>query len=490
VSDSSALVNKLWAFCSVLRDDGVGTLDYTEQLTYLLFLKMAHERETRVLNPESIVPKECSWQLLLDTEGEELEKTYKGILETLAKQTGTLGVIFRKAQNKIQDPAKLKRLIVDLIDKENWSATGVDIKGDAYEGLLAKGAEDIKSGAGQYFTPRSLIAAMVDVIQPTAKDTVHDPACGTGGFLLEAYSYAANQKNLSPTDREHLRDDFVSGIELVDSTARLAAMNMLLHGMGTPNGPSPIEVRDGLTSDPGKRYSVVLANPPFGTKSSVTMVGADGKVSKGELEIVRDDFWVTTSNKQLNFVQHIKTIMDINGRAAVVLPDNVLFEGGAGEAVRRRLLTEFDVHTLLRLPTGIFYAGGVKANVLFFDKRPAAEKPWTSKLWVYDFRTNQHFTQKTMSMKRGNLDEFVECYQPGNRGERKESERFKAYTYEELMARDKVNLDLIWLKDDSLEDAANLAAPEVIAREIMENLESALTEFSAIVEALEAGKPE
>ena len=485
MSDSSALVNKLWAFCNVLRDDGVGTLDYTEQLTYLLFLKMAHERESRALNPEKIVPKECSWQLLLDTEGEALEKTYKGILETLSKQTGTLGVIFRKAQNKIQDPAKLKRLIVDLIDKENWSATGVDIKGDAYEGLLAKGAEDIKSGAGQYFTPRSLITAMVDVIQPTAKDTVHDPACGTGGFLLEAYHYASSAKNLSPTDRENLRDKFVSGVELVDSTARLAAMNMLLHGMGTPNGPSPIEVKDGLTADPGKRYSVVLANPPFGTKSSVTMVGADGKVTKGDLEIVRDDFWVTTSNKQLNFVQHIKTIMDINGRAAVVLPDNVLFEGGAGETVRRRLLTEFDVHTLLRLPTGIFYAGGVKANVLFFDKKPAAEKPWTSKLWVYDFRTNQHFTQKTRSMKRSNLDEFVDLYKPGKRDQRVETERFKSFTYEELIARDKVNLDLIWLKDDSLEDAANLPAPEVIAREIMENLESALTEISSIIEALE-----
>jgi type I restriction enzyme M protein len=326
---------------------------------------------------------------------------------------------------------------------------------------------------------------MVDVIQPTAKDTVHDPACGTGGFLLEAYHYAASAKNLSPSDREHLRDNFVSGIELVDSTARLAAMNMLLHGMGTPNGPSPIEVRDALTADPGKRFSVVLANPPFGTKSSVTMVGADGKTSKGELEILRDDFWVTTSNKQQNFLQHIKTIMDINGRAAVVLPDNVLFEGGSGETVRRRLLTEFDVHTLIRLPTGIFYAGGVKANVLFFDKKPAAEKPWTSKLWVYDFRTNQHFTQKTMSMKRGHLDEFVECYQPGNRDKRKESERFKSFTYEELVARDKINLDLIWLKDDSLEDAANLPAPEVIAREIMENLESALTEFSTIVDALE-----
>jgi len=487
VSDSSVLVNKLWNFCDVLRDDGVGTLDYTEQLTYLLFLKMAHERETRVLNPEKIVPKDCSWQLLLDAEGEHLERTYKGILETLAKQKGTLGLIFRKAQNKIQDPAKLKRLIVDLIDKENWSATDVDIKGDAYEGLLAKGAEDIKSGAGQYFTPRALIAAMVAVIQPTAKDTVHDPACGTGGFLLESYNFAARQKNLSPTDKEHLRDKFVSGIELVDSTARLAAMNMLLHGMSKPDGPSPIEVRDALTADPGKRYSVVLANPPFGTKSSVTMVGADGKASKSELEIVRDDFWVTSSNKQLNFVQHIKTIMGINGRAAVVLPDNVLFGGGDGETVRRRLLTEFDVHTLLRLPTGIFYANGVKANVLFFDKKPANEVPWTTKLWIYDFRTNMHFTLKQSPMTRSHLDEFVNAFMPQERNARVESERFKSFTYEELLARDKVSLDIFWLKDDSLEDAASLPSPEIIAREIVENLESALIEISAIVETLEEG---
>jgi type I restriction enzyme M protein len=485
VSNSSVLVNKLWAFCNVLRDDGVGTLDYTEQLTYLLFLKMAHERETRALNPENIVPKECSWQKLLDSEGDALEKTYRDILEILSKQSGTLGIIFRKAQNKIQNPAHLKRLIVDLIDKENWSATGVDIKGDAYEGLLAKGAEDIKSGAGQYFTPRPLISAMVDALQITIKDTVHDPACGTGGFLLEAYAHVANSKKLNQAELIHLRDNFVSGVELVDSTARLAAMNMLLHGMGTPNGESPIEVKDALTADPGKRYSVILANPPFGTKSSVTMVGSDGKVSRNELEIVRDDFWVTTGNKQLNFLQHIKTIMDINGRAAVVLPDNVLFEGSAGETVRRRLLQEFDVHTLLRLPTGIFYAGGVKANVLFFDKKPAAEKPWTTKLWVYDFRTNMHFTQKTRAMKRADLDDFVSCFNAAKRSERIESERFKSFGYEELTARDKANLDLIWLKDDSLEDAANLPSPDIIAREILDDLESAMAEISAIVEALE-----
>jgi type I restriction enzyme M protein len=485
MSDARQLVDKLWNFCNLLRDDGVSTIDYTEQLTYLLFLKMAHERENRPLNPETIVPKDCSWQRLLDNDGDQLEVTYRHILETLAKQSGTLGVIFRKAQNKIQDPAKLKKLITDFIDKENWSAAGVDIKGDAYEGLLAKGAEDVKSGAGQYFTPRALISAMVDVIQPTVKDTVVDPACGTGGFLLAAYAYASQDaENLTPDEKEHLRDNFVSGVELVDGTARLAAMNMLLHGMGRADGPSPIEVRDGLTADPGRRWSVVLANPPFGTKSSVTMIGDDGKKSKDNLEIVRDDFWVTTSNKQLNFVQHIKTIMEIHGRAAVVLPDNVLFEGGAGETLRKRLLKEFDVHTLLRLPTGIFYAGGVKANVLFFDKKPAGDKPWTTKLWVYDFRTNQHFTMKQNPLRRAHLDEFVDAYMPGNRGKRKESERFKAFTYEEILARDKANLDIIWLKDDSLEDAADLPAPEILAREIMEELQVAIGEFTAIVAAL------
>jgi type I restriction enzyme M protein len=486
MSDARQLVDKLWNFCNLLRDDGVSTIDYTEQLTYLLFLKMAHERETRPLNPEKIVPADCSWQRLLDSDGDELEVTYRTILETLAKQPGTLGVIFRKAQNKIQDPAKLKRLISDLIDKENWSATGVDIKGDAYEGLLAKGASDIASGAGQYFTPRPLIAAIVDCVQPTVADTVVDPACGTGGFLLAAYEYASRgAEDMTPDQRDHLREGFVHGVELVDGTARLAAMNMILHGMGRADGPSPIDVKDALTADPGQRWSVVLANPPFGTKSSVKMIGDNGKTTKDNLEIVRDDFWVTTSNKQLNFVQHIKTVMQINGRAAVVLPDNVLFEGNTGETLRRRLLREFDVHTLVRLPTGIFYKPGVKANVLFFDKRPAADHVWTEKLWVYDFRTNQHFTMKENPLRRSHLDEFVEAYLPGRpRAERVESERFKSFTYDELLARDKANLDLIWLKDDSLEDAADLPAPEVLAREIMEELEVAIGEFTLIVEAL------
>jgi len=485
MADARQLVDKLWNFCNILRDDGVSTIDYTEQLTYLLFLKMAHERETRPLNPETIVPKDCSWQRLLDADGEELEKTYRRILETLARQPGVLGVVFRKAQNKVQDPAKLKRLISEFIDKENWSATGVDIKGDAYEGLLAKGAEDIKSGAGQYFTPRPLISAMVDVIQPMVNDTVVDPACGTGGFLLAAYEYVSSDAaNLTKDQREKLQSGFVSGVELVDGTARLAAMNMLLHGMTKPTGESPIEVKDALTADPGRRWSVVLANPPFGTKSAVKVITADGKTSAESLEIVRDDFWVTTSNKQLNFVQHIKTIMDINGRAAVVLPDNVLFEGGAGETIRKRLLKEYDVHTLLRLPTGIFYAGGVKANVLFFDRKPAGEKPWTTNLWVYDFRTNQHFTQKQNPLRREHLQDFVDCYKPGERNKRKETERFKKFSCDELIARDKTNLDIFWLKDDSLEDASDLPAPDVLAREIVEELEVAIGEMRAVLFAL------
>ena len=492
MTDARRLVDKLWSYCNVLRDDGVGTLEYTEQLTYLLFLKMAHERAHRPFRPEKIVPDELSWQRLLDADGVQLEFEYTRILLGLAQQPGTLGTIFRKAQNRIQDPAKLRRLIHDLIDAEQWSQAGVDIKGDAYESLLSKGAEDIKSGAGQYFTPRPLIQAMVDCVDPTAADTVTDPAAGTGGFLLAAHEHASRDAgDLGPSQRNHLRDGFVHGVELVDGTARLAAMNLLLHGIGQPTGPSLIEVKDSLIADPGRRWTVCLSNPPFGRKSSLTMVGADGREVREDREIERQDFVVTTSNKQLNFLQHIMTILEINGRAAVVLPDNVLFEGGAGETLRRRLLRDFDLHTMLRLPTGIFYAQGVKANVLFFDKKPASERPWTEKLWVYDLRTNQHFTLKQNPLTRAALDDFVQCYAAGRpRSERVETERFRAFAYDELVARDKANLDVTWLRDESLEDLDNLPAPEVIAREIVEDLTAALAEFEAVAAALESASDE
>ncbi|MEU5461645.1 N-6 DNA methylase [Streptomyces althioticus] len=487
MAETRQLVDKLWSYAGVLRDAGVGVLEYTEQLTYLLFLKMAHERANRALKPEQVVPEQYSWQRLLDADGAALEAEYTLILQGLGRQPGMLGTIFRKAENRVQDPAILKRLVHDLIDKETWSGGG-DINGDAYESLLSKGASDKGSGAGQYFTPRSIISAMVEVVKPTVEDSVIDPACGTGGFLLGAHAYASKDAaHMNPEQRAHLRSGFVHGVELVDGTARLGAMNLLLHGMGDAKGESLIEVKDALVADPGKRWSVVLANPPFGTKSSITMVGADGKAAREDREIERSDFTVTTSNKQLNFLQHIMTILDINGRAAVVLPDNVLFEGGAGEALRRRLLKSFDLHTILRLPTGVFYAQGVKANVLFFDKKPASETPWTAETWVYDLRTNQHFTLKQNPLTRKHLDDFVACAKPGRpRKERVETERFKAFTYEELVGREKVNLDITWLRDESLEALDNLPAPDVIAREIVEDLTAALEEFSAVADALEA----
>jgi type I restriction enzyme M protein len=395
-----------------------------------------------------------------------------------------LGVIFRKAQNKIQDPAKLRRLIVDLIDKEQWSSLSADVKGDAYEGLLQKNAEDVKGGAGQYFTPRALIAAMVDVIAPQPGQAICDPACGTGGFLLAAHDYLAKHHTLDRAQKKQLKSGTFFGIELVDSVTRLCAMNLLLHGIGGESEDDlPVVTKDALAGKHGE-YEIVLANPPFGKKSSVTIVNEVGDTSKESLVINRDDFWASTSNKQLNFLQHIFTILKQHGRAAVVLPDNVLFEGGAGETIRRELLKQADVHTLLRLPTGIFYAQGVKANVLFFDRKPAQEKPWTQKLWIYDLRTNLHFTLKENTLKRGDLDDFVACFNRKNRSDRKETERFKSFTYAELTKRDKLNLDIFWLKDEALEESANLPAPEVIAADITADLEAALEQFATIAEDL------
>ena len=483
----SQLVAKLWNYCNILRDDGLSYGDYVEQLTFLLFLKMADEQSRPPFNKPSAIPKGFGWDVLVKLDGDDLEIHYRHTLEELGKRPGMLGTIFRKAQNKIQDPAKLRRLIADLIDKEQWSSLDVDVKGDAYEGLLQKNAEDVKGGAGQYFTPRALIAAMVDVMAPRPGETICDPACGTGGFLLGAYNYLADSKHykLDKSQKKALKHGTFFGIELVDSVTRLCAMNMLLHGIGDESELDlPVVTKDALAGKHGE-YNVVLANPPFGKKSSVTIVNDAGETSKESLVINRDDFWASTSNKQLNFVQHIFTILKQHGRAAMVVPDNVLFEGGAGETVRRELLKQADVHTLLRLPTGIFYAQGVKANVLFFDRKPAADKAaWTEKLWIYDLRTNLHFTLKENPLKRSDLDDFVRCYNTKNRHDRTESERFKSFTYEELIKRDKVNLDIFWLKDDSLEESANLPAPEVIAQEIADDLQAALEQFAAIAEDL------
>jgi len=476
---SNGLVQRLWNYCNVLRDEGLSYGDYLEQLTYLLFLKMADEQTKPPFSRAAIVPEGYDWPSLLARDGDELEVHYRHLLEELGRKTGMIGVVFRKAQNKIQDPAKLRRLIVDLIDRESWLTLDADVKGDAYEGLLEKNAEDVKTGAGQYFTPRPLIEAIVEVMAPEPGTAICDPACGTGGFLLAAHARIARNAMLDPDQRRHLRYDALHGWEIVDATARLCVMNLLLHGIGAEDAGSPIEVDDALKALPAERFDLVLTNPPFGRKSSISYVNEEGEATREDLVVLRDDFWASTSNKQLNFVQHVRSLLRVGGRAAVVVPDNVLFEGGAGETVRRKLLHECDVHTLLRLPTGIFYAQGVKANVLFFDRKPAAETPWTRELWIYDFRTNEHFTLKQNPLRREHLDEFVSAY-----AAREESERFKRFSYDELLARDKVSLDITWLRDDSLEDMENLPPPEVIAQEIVEDLEAALVEFSAIAASL------
>jgi len=482
--NSNTLVQKLWNFCHTLRDDGVGYGDYLEQLTYLLFLKLAHEYAQPPHNRDTHIPRSCDWNSLKAKTGEPLEAHYLTVLHKLGDEPGMLGAIFFKAQNKIQDPAKLARL-VQMIDAENWLSLETDVKGDLYEGLLQKNAEDTKSGAGQYFTPRALIQAMVECVQPEPMKTVADPACGTGGFFLGVHEWLTRDgATLNKSQAKFLRHDTFYGNEIVPSTRRMCLMNLFLHNIGELDGAPTVDRTDALISEPVKTFDYVLANPPFGKKSSMTITNEDGEEDRDALTYERQDFWQTTSNKQLNFLQHIVAMLKSTGQAAVVLPDNVLFEGGAGEKIRRKLLETCDVHTLLRLPTGIFYAQGVKANVVFFDAKPKDGKVHTKGVWIYDLRTNKHFTLKTRTLKRDDLQDFIDCYHPANRHKRKETERFKYFDYKTLTARDKASLDIFWLKDDSLDNLDDLPPPDVLAQEIVDHLEAALASFRDVAAAL------
>lgn len=489
--NNSAIVSKVWSFCNTLRDDGVGYGDYLEQLTYLLFLKMADEYTKPPYNRKFSIPKKYNWGSLVPLKGAELELHYSIMLRELGVEKGILGQIFTKSQNKIQDPAKLSKIIA-MIKGENWLMMGVKDKGDIYEGLLEKNAEDTKSGAGQYFTPRALIKVMVECISPEPMKTIADPACGTGGFFLAAYDYIVDHNKLDKAQSKFLKYNTFFGNEIVASTRRLALMNLFLHNIGDIDSDNFISPADALIAQSADKYDYVLANPPFGKKSSQTFTNEEGEQEKEDLTYNRQDFWATTSNKQLNFVQHIRSMLKTTGRAAVVIPDNVLFEGGAGETVRKKLLETADVHTILRLPTGIFYAQGVKANVVFFDNKAASKKPWTKEIWVYDYRTNIHHTLKKNPLKMEDLKDFIKCYNTKNRNKRKETYdaksnpegRWRKFTYEEILARDKTSLDITWLKDKSLADLDNLPDPDVLAEEIVENLEAGLASFKTIIEAL------
>jgi type I restriction enzyme M protein len=490
--NAATIVSRVWSFCHVLRDAGVSYGDYLEQLTYLIFLKMADEYSRPPYNRDVGIPEAYNWQSLKAKRGAELEGHYIALLRELAHKPGMLGQIFTKSQNKIQDPAMLYR-VIDMIDQEKWTLLDADVKGEIYEGLLEKHAQDTKSGAGQYFTPRALIKAMVACMRPEPMKTIADPACGTGGFFLAAYDWLVSNYNLNREEKEFLKHKSFFGNEIVANTRRMCLMNMFLHNIGEIDGEPTISPNDALIADAGQRFDYVLTNPPFGRKSSMTATNAQGELEKEDFTYNRQDFWTSTSNKQLNFVQHIRTMLKTSGKAAVVVPDNVLFEGGAGEVVRKKLMATTDLHTILRLPTGIFYAQGVKANVIFFDNRPGGKDIATNEVWIYDYRTNIHHTLKKKPLRFEDLQDFIACYNPVNRHERSETwseenpeGRWRRFSYEEIAARDKTSLDIFWLKDKSLTDLENLPEPDELAVEIVEQLEAALTAFRDVQVGLES----
>jgi type I restriction enzyme M protein len=476
---ASALVRKLWHYCNVLRDDGLSYPDYVEQLTYLLFLKMADEQKG------GPVPSQIGWKSFVDLKPAEMHRHYARALAVLGERGGTLGLIFRNAKNKINDPAKLRLLVVDLFGQTEWSGLSADIKGDAYEGVLEKNARDTKSGAGQYFTPRPLIDAIVTCVGPKPGEIICDPACGTAGFLLAAHDFIrTHHPKLNDAKREHLRKSALRGIELVPEVARLATMNLLLRGIsGDTDDELPITVADSLRTPPAHPVDVVLTNPPFGVKSAITYAKDKWAPRRSDdLTIIRPDFWVETANKQLNFVQHIVSLLKPGGRAAVVLPDNVLFEAGVAATVRRKLMETCDVHTILRLPTGLFYAQSVKSNVAFFDKlRPRSTPKATC--WIYDLRSDSRFTLKARPLRPSDLAEFVEFYRAGDRKERSKvarGARWRAFSQAEIVQSEGCRLDLQWNADESVQPAASMSRLNEIADQIAADLERALGHISRI----------
>ena len=461
ISTEQALTKKVWNLATTLSGQGVGYTDYVTQLTYLLFLKMDAENE-KLFEETSSIPEGYRWSNLIELDGLDLIEQYEKTLKILSEQDNLIGTIFTKAQNKIDKPVYLKK-VISMIDEEQWLVMDGDVKGAIYEGILEKNGQDKKSGAGQYFTPRPLIQAMVDCIMPKIGETVCDPACGTGGFLLAAYD-CMKQQSQDKDKRDFLNNKALHGVDNTPLVVTLASMNLYLHGIGTDR--SPIACEDSLEKEPDTLVDVILANPPFGTRPA------------GSVDINRPDFYVETKNNQLNFLQHMMLMLKAGGRAAVVLPDNVLFEGGAGETIRKKLLSDFNLHTILRLPTGIFYAQGVKANVLFFIKGQP-----TKDIWFYDYRTDVKHTLATNKLQRHHLDDFVASYTANHRVETYNEDtardgRWRKYTVEDIIARDKTSLDITWIKAGGEEEQFTLD-------ELMTNITTQASNISKAVAELQ-----
>lgn len=474
-SESPALVQKIWNYCDILRDGGISYGDYVDQLTSLLFLKMRDEQTKPPYNESRIVPEGCGWDTLLARRGSDLQSHYEKVLRTLSKQDGLLGLIYRDATNKIRKPAKLEQLIHGL-DNESWASLTLDVKGEIYEGLLEKHSGEAKGTAGQYFTPRALISAMVEVLDPRPGETICDPSCGTGGFFLEARRHVTRMyKPLDRDQRNRLQTSTFYGTDITPDVVRLCAMNMYLHNLGTID---QILEADSLLQQPSMQYDIIMTNPPFGSATPSTS-RVNGKAVRDGESYGRDDFWTTgTRDKQLNFLQNAYSSLKVGGRCGIVLPDGVLFgTTRAHVTIRDEMMKRCDVHTILRLPTGIFYANGVKTNVVFFEKKQYREdgKPWTSAIWFYDLRTNMNFTQKENKMQRHHLDDFVKHY---TAKKRRQSERFKKFTFDEIA--EKGSWDMVWIKDNSIPDVSDLPDVETI----MTDITHSVLEINKAVEGL------
>lgn len=438
----AALVKKVWDIANVLAAAGVGFTDYITQLTYILFLKMDDEREQIGLG--SSIPDGYKWRDLKDLSGTDLVEQYESTLEQLADEDGLIGTIFTRATNKIDRPVMLAK-VIDMVAEEDWYMMEGDFKGVIYEAILEKNGQDRKSGAGQYFTPRALISAIVDVVDPKIGETVADPCCGTGGFLLAAYEHMRTQSR-DVAKQKFLKNDALFGADNTALVVTLASMNLYLHDIGVSK--SPIAYQDSLIEASDDLYDVVITNPPFGTRPQ-------GSV---EVSANRPEF-IKTSDNQVNFLQHIMSITKTGGRVGVVLPDSVLTDGGSTKQVRDKLMRDFNLHTILRLPTGIFYANGVKTNVLFFEKGEP-----TRDIWVYDYRSGIHHTMVTKPMRREHLQEFVDCYCAGHQQERKQTYsdanpngRWRCFPKSTIDASE--NLDFRWL---DLTEKDERSIPEIL----------------------------
>jgi type I restriction enzyme M protein len=464
----SALLNKVWNIANVLAAAGVGFTDYITQLTYILFLKMDDEKEKLGLG--SSIPDGYKWKDLTELSGQDLVDKYEEILKELSDTDGLIGTIFTKATNKIDRPAMLAK-VIEMVSEENWYMMEGDFKGAIYESILEKNGQDKKSGAGQYFTPRSLISAIVDVVDPKITETVADPCCGTGGFLLAAYEHMKTQSK-DIERQKFLKNNALSGADNTSLVVTLASMNLYLHDIGV--NKSPIAYKDSLIDTSDKVYDVILTNPPFGTRPQ-------GSV---EVSANRPEF-IKTSDNQVNFLQHIMSIVRTGGRVGVVLPDSVLTDTGSTEKVREKLMKDFNLHTILRLPTGIFYANGVKTNVLFFEKGEP-----TKNIWVYDYRTGIKHTMATKPMTRAHLQEFVDCYCSGHMKDREQTYseenpngRWRCFTEENVKKAD--NLDFKWLDleekdertisevlDDMQDESDGIAAAVASLKELLGGIEA------------------